>query len=523
MLHAKPPFTTTAISALLVVGSAAPLRAQPCYTVAKSDTLLREIDVADGTTLNSVALTLAGNTISNATGLAMHPVTGALWGLLKVSIGVGRALVTIDPQTGVCTLVGDTGGRFAGIAFDSGGTLYAVTGDGELILVKESLYTLSTVDATPTFVRTLGNGANGEALGYNFDDGLLYHASGTGVQNTSKIFETIDPIGLAVTNVPLSGAYNQALGLQYQGAGVFLLTDLTNQLHRLSTGGIVRLVGTLDHTAQGVAEVPGTKYLTVSPNDDLLREIDATDASTVGSVTLTLAGETIEGGTGLAWDPVSARLFGLLKLTSQPFGRELVIIDPATGVCTAVGDTNDEFVAIVFDAAGTLFAVTDDLAFDFSSLFTLSTVDATPTFLDFLGNGTDGEALGYNPDDGLLYHASGIGPQNVFTIFESIHSTTLVVTNIPLLSDYEEGLALAYEGAGRFLLTDLSSGLYEVTTTGEVTSIAVLDHQAKGIVVAPADADVPGVSPAGLLAMTFLMLAGAIALLTRRRIWPAPQ
>jgi hypothetical protein len=131
--------------------------------------------------------------------------------------------------------------------------------------------------------------------------------------------------------------------------------------------------------------------------------------------------------------------------------------------------------------------------------------------------------LGYNPDDGLLYHASGIGPQNVFTIFESIHSTTLVVTNIPLLSDYEEGLALAYEGAGRFLLTDLSSGLYEVTTTGEVTSIAVLDHQAKGIVVAPADADVPGVSPAGLLAMTFLMLAGAIALLTRRRIWPAPQ
>ncbi|MGK7874075.1 MAG: hypothetical protein AB4426_12405 [Xenococcaceae cyanobacterium] len=34
--------------------------------------------------------------------------------------------------------------------------------------------------------------------------------------------------------------------------------------------------------------------------------------------------------------------------------------------------------------------------------------DATPTFVTALGNGSDGEAIAFNPDDGLIYHWSGI-------------------------------------------------------------------------------------------------------------------
>ena len=53
------------------------------------------------------------------------------------------------------------------------------------------------------------------------------------------------------------------------------------------------------------------------------------------------------------------------------------------------------------------------------TLFTISTSDATITFVQTLGAGDDGEALAFNPDDGFLYHASGFD----FVIFESIDLT----------------------------------------------------------------------------------------------------
>ena len=49
--------------------------------------------------------------------LATHPTTGELWALLKLAGQNGRELVIIDPGTGAATSVGDTGDRFAGLAF----------------------------------------------------------------------------------------------------------------------------------------------------------------------------------------------------------------------------------------------------------------------------------------------------------------------------------------------------------------------------------------------------------------------
>ena len=47
------------------------------------------------------------------------------------------ATVMFDPSTGVTTSIGDTGDRFTGLAFDSAGILYAVTGDGAGVLETE--------------------------------------------------------------------------------------------------------------------------------------------------------------------------------------------------------------------------------------------------------------------------------------------------------------------------------------------------------------------------------------------------
>ena len=76
----------------------------------------------------------------------------------------------------------------------------------------------------------------------------------------------------------------------------------------------------------------------------------------------------------------------------------------------------------------------------------LNTSNAAPTQVLVLGRGNDGEAIGFNPNDGLIYHASGndtggdgcapFNPSICVEIFESINPNTLAVTNIPLSGDY---------------------------------------------------------------------------------------
>ena len=196
--------------------------------------------------------------------MATDPTTNVLWALLKLSGQIGRELVTIDPTTGIATSIGDTGESLAALAFLNDGTLYGVTGDQRSnpgAGTPETLFTLSKVDATPTLVVALGNGDDGETIAFNPDDGLLYHASGLGIQNESvfgEIFETIDPVMLVVTNIPLSGDdYSEATGLTYdQGEGSFLVAgDFfgPSRFFTLTTGGVLSELGTMDHISKGLA------------------------------------------------------------------------------------------------------------------------------------------------------------------------------------------------------------------------------------------------------------------------------
>ena len=170
---------------------------------------------------------------------------------------------------------------------------------------------------------------------------------------------------------------------------------------------------------------PSASLLSVSPDDAVLRTIDASDASTLSTVTMTLAGETIEGGVGLATDPISGDLYALLIVTDVS-GALLATVDSSTGVATSVGETGESFEAIAFDGTGTLFGVTGDGAFRNGgecatpeTLYEISTADATLTLLCTLGNGDDGEALAFNNGNATLYHASGLNE----VVLETIDAT----------------------------------------------------------------------------------------------------
>ena len=252
--------------------------------------------------------------------------------------------------------------------------------------------------------------------------------------------------------------------------------------------------------------------LSIDVGSDLLRTIDTSDASTVSSVTITLAGEDVDGGTGLAVDPTTSSLWALLRIGSS--FRELVTIDPNTGVATSFGTTDERGMAgIAFDAAGTLYGVTGDGGDTPETLFTISTVDATTTIFLTLGAGDDGETIGFNPDDGRMYHASGhdsdcAGDDGV--CFEHIDLGTTVITDIDITGTdllEEEAQALTYwDGPDVFLWKqDHDTGpLFSVTADGTtVTLIGDMDHQAKGL----AFVDVVVPAP-GTLALLSLGLVG---------------
>ena len=235
---------------------AASVQAQDAWSVSPLDDVLREIDLATGTTVSQVVMTLSGETISKTTGLTVHPQTGELWAIFKLNGQFGHELVKINPDTGVCTDVGNTGDKFAAIVFDDDGTLYGLTGNGAAI--ESTLYTINTDNGSKTFLLALGNGTEGEALGYNPDDGMLYHTSGNGIPNTHEIFEPIDLDTLSITPIPLSGDdFSLTRTLTYDGKGAFYHSG--PPLYRITTNGVVTFLTTIDHITKGIVLFPTPK------------------------------------------------------------------------------------------------------------------------------------------------------------------------------------------------------------------------------------------------------------------------
>ncbi len=290
-------------------------------------------------------------------------------------------------------------------------------------------------------------------------------------------------------------------------------------LSRTALLGAAALYVALGGTVANAASI----LYSIDSQSDLLRVIDPTDASTNSSVAITLAGETVEGGTGLAVNPFTNELYGLLRLDGVDY-RELVRIDPLTGVATSIGNTGDFFAGLAFDAAGTLYGVTGDGADTPETLFTFSLADATATLFLALGNGDDGEAIAFNPLDGLMYHASGhdsaCEDEDFGLCFESIDLSGMTITDIDIsataLIDEEAQALTWWDDAGAFLWKQghFEDGpLFRVTPDGTPTLIGDLDHQAKGL----AFVEIAEVPEPGTLAVFAIGLAGLAGLAAARR------
>lgn len=257
-------------------GGSAERALRELVSIPRRGTELKAVDRETGGTLLSlsVQITLPDGVecdFQGGSGLAVNPQTDELFALLNCGPDGPRLLAVIDTADGQATVLGNTGDFFAGIAFSSEGTLFAVTGNGADS--PNTLYTMSPIDATVSPVCQLPQQpmfAGGQAIAFNPDDGLLYHASGNAETGGTRIFQSIDDVThtdpIAPCPVtprgPTGDGYNEASALVYSGAS-FYLTDVGNvsenegRFYSMSNEGVATLIGEMDHISKGLALIRG--------------------------------------------------------------------------------------------------------------------------------------------------------------------------------------------------------------------------------------------------------------------------
>jgi hypothetical protein len=249
--------TVLSLAAVLAITTTAQAQTPRLYTVTTQDNKIRRIDPTTGVTLSLASFT--GCTGVKGVALATDPTTGLLWAMLSGNLSTTSRLVRINPLNGQCTDVGPSTDKFAGIAFDSTGKLYGVSGDGGII--DESLFSISKTTAQATFLKQLGLGGDGEALTFNPFDGMLYHASGSGGINEptiGTILEKIDPVTLQTTLITLSGPNISGISaLGRLDANTLIGSTYGAEYVTISTSGVITSLGGTDHIVKGFAFAPG--------------------------------------------------------------------------------------------------------------------------------------------------------------------------------------------------------------------------------------------------------------------------
>jgi hypothetical protein len=227
----------------------------------------------------------------------------------------------------------------------------------------------------------------------------------------------------------------------------------------------------------------GDRWLTIDSTDNNLRRVDPYTGTTLQSIGITATTGTVNGCNGLAVHPTTGELWVILQIQGQAASRTLAKLNPTTGAATPVGQMGDRFAGIAFDAAGTLYGVTGDGATTPETLYTINQSNAQPTSFLTLGNGTDGEAIGFHPPTGLMFHASGIGARNGPEILETINLQTRTITPVSMsVGEWEEALAITHFTGPNMLVVDLNADVFVLAPSGAINSISTLDHFPKGIV-----------------------------------------
>ncbi len=221
---------------------------------------LNNVDATTFATNSVTTVTMPGFTVVGLNSITKNPHNGLYYVIVKVNGGgVNRRLATINPATGVCTNIGSLGDNFSSITFTTSGRCFGTTGsglnNGAGTLVPKTLYEINITNASKTFRQTLNNGADGQVIAYNPEDGFIYHWSG----HIVNIMEKLDTLTYTPVNIPQSGnPHFEVLGAVYKG-GSFHVADINLDIHSITTSGVATFVGNNSGVIlRGIAYAPCT-------------------------------------------------------------------------------------------------------------------------------------------------------------------------------------------------------------------------------------------------------------------------
>jgi hypothetical protein len=228
----------------------------------------------------------------------------------------GRSLVTIDPATGLASVVGGYSGPhdIHGLSFDSSGTLF---GTGTEILV-----TIDTTTGAATTVGAFGASNWPSALACSPSDELF------GIQDGAARFLSIDPATAAVTQIGPIGSVGlyEVNGMAFDAAGTLYAVGAVD-LNDLSAG--IQSLLTVD-TATGV----GSIVTTLSPTPNYVEGIAFAGDGTLYGVDTTSSSRLV------SIDPATGNVTDIgadLGLGSSMVHSLAIIPEPATLALLAAG------------------------------------------------------------------------------------------------------------------------------------------------------------------------------------------
>ncbi len=196
--------------------------------------ILYELDPTTGGVLSTIGAT----GFSHVTGIAFHPTTGILYGVVSNS----GQLITINTTTGAGTLVGTTGEQIPDIDFNSAGTLYGWSERDAAFTRSDDLVTLDLTTGASTLVGLSNFGTSGTGLAFDSSDSLY-------VKRSNTLHSVDATTGLSTGSIGITGTGVGSLDniLAFDNSNVMYSADRTGggaTLYTVDpTTGVATLVG----------------------------------------------------------------------------------------------------------------------------------------------------------------------------------------------------------------------------------------------------------------------------------------
>lgn len=209
-----------------------------------------------------------------------------------------------------------------------------------------------------------------------------------------------------------------------------------------------------------------TYYGAISPEASTgqLDIIESSTGATVSSTSITVAGSSINGITGMAHDASSNTTYVLVKQSST---ISLGVIDLSSGDLSNLISLSEKMAGLAITPAGIAYGVTGDGADTPETIYEIDLNNGDISLNTQPGTGDDGEALAYNTNDGLLYRYGG------GLVFQSIDPSNSTVTDIFLSHGVDNyAHALYYNPGTNNFSFAAGDSLYELATNGVLTGIA---------------------------------------------------